>query len=654
MLSLKIVRSPYASARILKIEGDAITGSDLRVNLSTVGEGAWGGERVNVPYPALASQYVSYEGQPVAAVLADDQYKAEDKLDEISVDYDALKPLIDPEDAFSFEPIHPSTKSNVVSEVELGRDFQIDSPLVLEDQLINERISANPIEPRALVAYFDGTKLTVWASTQSVHTWKQGIVGAMKLPKESVRVLEMDAGGAFGTKSGLYPEYVIACYASMKTKRAVKWIETRSEHLMVSSHGRGARGKMKIYADRTGHVAGLKAEILVDNGAFAGAGASAPQWIGHQISGPYAIEKIFVKGDSVFTNKVPLGPYRGAGRPEAAFFYERMMDLVADELHLDPVEVRLRNSSDKQFVSPLGLKLEPFQPFLKSALDELGYYERIKSQTNIGFSTFILFSAVPPGESARISISQGKVRVWMGGSDTGQDFETIAQRLVSEELGIPESVISLEKGDTDQLDRGIGSWGSRTAIIGGAALKEAAGKIREKARKDLGKYTANELLNHEFDVTVFHSEMQPVISFGANLARASMDKETGSARVEECIAYYDAGRLVNQFMAESQSMGGTAQGIGQVLYEEAKYTKEEGQLITDTIDDAGVPNASSIPGLVIKFMKHPQSPNEPIKGVGEASTTGVPAAVIRALEKAIGKRLRKTPLGAEEILLLTR
>lgn len=657
MLHLKILRSSLARARIVKIESsDSITASEFNANLASVGEGAWTGERIPVPFPALASDYVSYVGQPVAAVLGKDQYEAEDMLDEINVDYETLKPLIDPEDAFGFEPIHPGIKSNVISRAEQGHDFEDnDAQLIVEEELANRRIAPNPMEPRGLVAYYDGSKLTVWASTQSVHTWKQGILGVTKLSQNSVRIIEMDTGGAFGTKSGLYPEYAIACYASMKTKKPVKWIETRSEDLLATSHGRGARGRIKVYADRDGHLRGLKANLLVDNGAFvAGLGAFSIRWIGMQITGPYTLGNVYVTGASVFTNKVPLGPYRGAGRPEAAFLYERMMDLIADELHLDPVEVRLRNVSLKPLVSPFGLKLDPFEPFLKSAVKELSYYER-KSSSNIGFSCFILLSAVPPGESARILVASGEVKVWLGGSSGGQDHEKIAQTIVSEELGISPSLIKLQRGDTEQLDQGVGTWGSRTALIAGATLVEACTKLKEKAREELGKnFTPDAILKHGFDITVFHRENDPVITFGANLAKVSLDKETGVARVEDCVAYYDAGRILNPYMAESQSIGGTAQAIGQVLYEEARYNKDDGQMLTGTIEDAGVPSASLIPNMTIQFAKHPSKLGEPIKGVGEGSATGMPPAIIRALEKQVGRRLDKTPLRPEEILALVQ
>ncbi len=651
MLHLKIVRSPFARARILKVEG-GINGSELKANLASVGEGSWGGGAVSVPYPVLASDYVSYVGQPVAAVLADDRYKAEDLMEEINVDYDAMRSLVNPEDAFDFEPIHPGSKSNIISKVELGEDFQIDAPVVLEDTLVNSRISPNPIEPRGLVASYDGSKLTVWASTQSIHSWKDGITGVTKLPPESVRIIQMDTGGAFGTKSGLYPEYAIACYATMKMKRPVKWIETRSEHLLATSHGRGARGRIKVYADTQGHVSGLKADLLIDNGAFAtGIGGFMSSWIGFQLTGPYAIDKIFVTGASVFTNKVPLGPYRGAGRPEAAFFYERTMDHLADELHIDPVEVRLRNVSAKPFTSSLGLSIEPFEPFLRSAIKELGYSNASKSETNSGFSCFILVSSIAPGESARISVGEGTVRVWMGGSQGGQDHETIARDLVSQELGIPPSVIRLERGDTEQLDQGAGTWGSRSAVVGGAALIEASKKIREQARAELGNFTTEELLKHNFDVTVFHDDSEPVVSFGANLAKVSVDRETGMASLNECVAYYDAGRVLNPFMAEGQSTGGTVQGIGQVLWEEAMYDKD-GQLIVGTMEDAGIPSASLIGRITIQLVEHASELGYPIKGIGEAATTGVPPAVIRALEKNLGSRLCRTPVRAEEILAL--
>ena len=648
MLHLKMVRSPFARARILSVNG-GITGSEFKANLAAVGEGAWGGASVSVPYPALASGYVSYVGQPVAAVLADDPYQAEDMVDEVNVEYDSLKALVDPEDALDFEPIHPNTKWNLVNRARLGQEFEEDAPVVLEDELLNERIIPNPIEPRGLVAHYDGSKLTVWASTQSVHSWKSGLCAALQLPRERVRVVEMDTGGAFGCKSALYPEYAVACYASMKTGRPVKWTETRSEHLQATSQGRGARGRMKVYAERSGRVLGLKADVLVDSGAFAlGVGGMSARFIGLQLTGPYAIGHALVDATSVFTNKVPLGPYRGAGRPEAAFFVERMMDLLADELKLDPVEVRLRNASPEPFVSPLGLKVDPFQPFLRSAAEKLGYAGRDRSGA-YGFSSFILMSAVQPGESSRVAVKDGKVRVWIGSSPGGQDQETIAKVILSEELGIPGSVIELERGDTDQLDQGIGTWGSRSAIVLRDALVEAAAKIREQATAALGGYSPARLLENEFDVTVFHREGDQENSFGAYLVRASLS-DAGEARVEECAAFHDVGRAINPQMIESQIVGGCAQGIGQVLFENVKYN-EDGQQLVGTIADAGLILAPSMPHVAATLSEEESGPlsRRRVKGVGEGPTVGVPPALVRALENALGRRLRRTPLAPEQL-----
>jgi carbon-monoxide dehydrogenase large subunit len=645
MLHLAIVRSPHARARLLKVAG-GINASELKANLASVGEGASQGP--GAAQPVLASDYVNYVGQPVAAVLGEDPYRAEDLMDEVDVEYDPLKPVIEPEEALVSAPIHAGTNSNILVNFQLGKEFDLhDAPMVLEDTLLNRRISPNPIEPRGLVARYDGSRLTVWASTQSVHAWKEGLCDSLSLDPSSVRVIQMDTGGAFGSKGGIYPEYVIACYASMKTRRPVKWIETRMEHLMATHQGRGARAKMKIYADRTGKVLGLKADLLIDAGSYApGMGMMAPRWIGFQITGPYAISNVFVDAKAVYTNKVPLGPYRGAGRPEAAMFHERMMDLLADELKMDPVEIRLRNASAEPFVSPLGLKIDPFKPFLESAIRELRYNDRREGES-VGFSCFVLMPAVQPGESARLAIKHGRVKVWMGGSSHGQGHDVFARILVSEELGITQSVIDVEKADTDELDDGVGTWGSRTAVVGGAALVEASRKIKDEATAKLGKYSPEELLRHEFDVTVFHSQHEQLNAFGANLVTAILD-ESGDIRLKKCMAYYDVGRPLNPTMIESQIIGGSAQGIGQVLSEEVKYD-EEGQLLTATIADAGILTALTMPAVEIKLANIPSPLPHGAKGVGESPTMGVPPAALRAIEKILGKRLRETPIPIESL-----
>ena len=645
MLHMSVVRSPYARARLRKVEG-GINGSDVKASLEAVGEG--GSETSGVPHPILAMDYVNYVGQPVAAVLGEDPYDAEDKMDEVDVDYKLLEAVLDPEESLTGSPIHPGTTSNVAATFQFGKPFSLpDAEVVVEDALLNRRISPNPLEPRGIVAHFDGSKLTIYASTQSVHTWKEGLCASLRLSPSSVRVIQLDTGGGFGSKGGIYPEYVVASYASMKTRRPVKWIETRMEHLMSANQGRGARARIKLHANRDGEVLGLSADLLIDAGGYAaGMGTMSPRWIGFQITGPYAIQNVFVDAKAVYTNKVPLGPYRGAGRPEAAMFIERMMDLLADDLGIDPVEVRIRNASTDSFVSPLGLKLDPFKPFLESAIKELGYYDK-REDEGVGFSSFVLIPAAQPGESARIVINQGRVKVWMGGCSHGQSHDVLAKIIVSEELGIPQNIIDFERPDTDELDEGVGSWGSRTTVAGGAALVEASRKIKDEARRKFGNYSPEQLLQHEFDATTFREQKEQVNAFGANLVTAFLD-ENKTVRLRECRAYYDVGRPFNLAMIESQIIGGTAQGIGQVLSEEAKYDPE-GQLLTLTLSDAGVQHASEMPSVRMTLAQNPSNLPHGAKGVGESPTMGVPPAAMRAIEKIVGKRLRETPIPIESL-----
>lgn len=647
MLHLAVVRSHYGRARLLKVSG-GINSSELKARLSSVGEG--GSEGSGVAQPVLASGYVNYVGEPIAAVLGEDPYLAEDKMDEVEVEYETLKAVVDPEQALVSLPIHAGTSSNVFSSFQLGKQFHLDSaPVVTEDTLLNRRISPNPLEPRGLVADYDGSLLTVWASTQSVHAWKEGLCESLGLDPKSVRIIQMDTGGAFGSKGGIYPEYVIACYAAMKMKRPVKWIETRMEHEMATNQGRGARAKMRLHADRTGRVQGLVVELLIDGGAYAlGMGTMSPRWIGFQITGPYAIPHVFVDAKAVYTNKVPLGPYRGAGRPEAAMFIERMMDLLADELKIDPVEVRLRNASPEPFTSPFGVKLDPFKPFLESAITQLGYHDK-RAGESVGFSCFVLIPAVQPGESARIAVKGGRVKVWLGTSTHGQAHDVWARMLVSEELNIPQSVIDFEKSDTAELDEGVGSWGSRSTVVAGAALIEAARKIKADATARLGKYSSTEMLNQDLDATVFRSQKEQVNAFGANLVTAQLD-ESGNIRLKKCVAYYDVGRQLNPGMIESQIIGGTAQGLGQVLTEEIKYN-DEGQLLTATIADAGILSASIMPPVEVKLATNPSPLPHGAKGVGESPTMGIPPAAVRAIEKLVGRRLRETPIPIEITML---
>ena len=516
MIHLKIVRSRYARAILRSVKG-GLTHAEVDELMSAVGEGGEGGMGA-VAYPVLASDRVNYVGQPIAAVTGRTAAEAEDLLDSVDVEYEPLKAISDPEEALVGEPIHPGTTSNVAGKGTVGAAFDDPAvPVVLEETLRNERIVPNPLEPRGAVVLWDGRRLTVYASTQSVPSWQEGFMESLHLPKEAVHVIQVDTGGAFGSKGGIYPEYIVAAHIAMRNKnRAVRWIETRYEHLQTTEQGRGARAKVKLFADRDGKVHGLRGDLLVDGGAYSvGMADWTPRWIGMQMTGPYRIPRAHVTGRVVITNKVPLGPYRGAGRPEAAFFTERMMDFLADEIGMDPVDVRLANATDESFKSPTGLDVPPYRSFLEDAIRELDYRSRV-ADGHTGFSNFVLVPAARGGEGARIQIQDGRIQVWMGGNPHGQGHEVLVRRLVSQELGVPQDVVDLQPSDTDALPRGVGSWGSRTAIVGGGAVVQAARKIKAKAAL-AGGDSPKKLLEGRYDETVFYKPGGSFNSLGANV-----------------------------------------------------------------------------------------------------------------------------------------
>lgn len=648
MLHMAVARSRYGRAVVNSVKG-GITGKELRAYMSSVGEGTRRGMRSTNIEPVLAQGRVNYAGQPIAIVLGRDSYSAEDMLEEVDVEYTPLRPMMTIDEALAGEPIHKGTKSNVLASGDMGSSLAgIRADVSLEGTFDIARVMPNPMETRGLVASYDGKRLTVWISTQSVFSIREGLCESLGLDKNMVRVVQADTGGAFGVKGGMYPEYVAAAYASMKLKKPVKWIETRREHLMASNPGRGARGTMTVLARRNGRVLGIEGRVVVDAGAYGGGmGEFSAPFIAMQLTGPYAIERACAHTMAVMTNKPPHGPYRGAGRPEAAFFMERMMDMLADKLGIDQAELRLKNTSSKPFKSQLGLSIGPARGFFNEALAKLRYREAARiGRPGIGF--FVLVPAVQPGESARLSVSGGRIEAWLGGNSHGQGHEQFTKRLVSEELGVDPGLIQLNNGDTDAMKGGVGSWGSRSAVVGGAALVAASRKLMDEVARKAGKYSADALLAGEYDVYVFEPQNGQNNSFGANLATAEVD-DYGLVRVKECAAYYDVGRALNPGMVVGQIVGGMAQGVGQALYEELLYDKE-GALVTRSIADAGVPVAKDMPSFSVGFAEHRSRLPHGAKGLGEAPTIGTLVAIARAVERVTGVRITSTPIKPELLI----
>ncbi len=645
-LYMAVVRSPYARAKLIKVKG-GISAADFDAKLASVGEGAQGRDSNPAAHPIFAKGFVNYVGQPVAAVFDEDRYKAEDQLESVDVDYEPLQPVVSPEAAIDFEPIHEGMKSNIISDRYLGKDFADGAEIVLEDRLENHRIATNAIETRGILADFTEGRLIVHVSTQSVFSIKRGLAGTLGLPEEKIRVIQADTGGGFGLKGGLQPEHVIAAYAAMKYKRPVKWIETRIEHLMAANQGRGAIGKMRLYANNSGKILGIKGTIIVDAGAYAeGLAGFAPGFIAHQLTEQYGIKNGYVRAMSVLTNKAPYGPYRGAGRPEAAFFMERMVDMLADRLGMDDAEIRLLNSTDKPFTSPFGMHIEASKPFMEKALEALDYRKMKKSKAGIGF--FVLVPGAAPGEGVRLAVKDKKLHVWLGSNQHGQGHDFFIKKLVKEELGIGENEMVIEVPDTDNIRSGIGTWGSRSAMVGGSALVDAARHIKDEVKRKNGKYSKALLLHGNYDYFEFYKFDGEINSFGANLAVAGIGP-VNEVRALEVRAFYDVGRALSKEMVKAQIEGGMIQGAGQFIGEGVIYD-ENGQLLTASISNAGVMRATKAPKCVVKIIENPSDLPDKAKGLGEAPTIGTPIALIRSLEHISGKRFSTTPVRPEDLI----
>jgi len=635
ILYMEVVRSRVARGRLIRVSG-GITSSELRAYLDPPGAA--------VRQPVLAEGYVSYYGQPVAVVYAPDAYTARDLADSVDVEVEPEDPVVDVDAAIDSPPIHPGLANNVAGEVELGNGVQ-GGDVIVEDVLEMERVVPNPLEPRGVLAWYTGGILNVWASTQSVYTWRSGISRALGIPEDSVRVMQVDTGGAFGSKSAVYPEYVAAAYISMRTGMPVKWVESRDEHLAAARPGRGARARIALHASRDGRVRGIDAELTVDVGAYADALASrSPGWIAMQLTGPYAIGSARVRGMAVYTNKAPLGPYRGAGRPEAAFFIERMMDLLADRIGMDPVDLRLANLPSGRFTSPLGLTVDPSRGFFEEGLRRIGYRDAAARGSRVGVSFAILIPAVYGGEGARISVDRGEVRVWLGGTDQGQWHSEMARGILGRVLGVPRDRIRLMCGDTAELGNGVGTWGSRSAITAGQALTRAAEEIREMAARD-GRRTPEEILEGTYSAEVMEDvDLDPsMISFLLTAAEAEL-RGGVEPRIRRVIAYYDVGEALSPRSIRGQIIGGLAQASSEVLFEAQTYD-ELGVPVADRITTAGVPHSVDVPAFDVHVASSGRSAApHGAKGVGEAGTVGGPPAMARAVELVIGRRVNALPV----------
>jgi len=709
-----IVRSPYAHARIRSVNiGKAkaapgvvavLTGQDLRGAIGPVPCAAQIPDMKSAPRPVLAFDKVRFVGEPVAVVVATDRYAAHDAVDLVEVDYEPLTPVVNPEKSLAkgATVLHEQFKDNLAYRWELeGGDLKKafkQADKVIHQRLINQRLIPVSMEPRGVVAeYRPGEKqLTIWSSTQIPHLMKTQVAVMLGVPESSVRVIAPEVGGGFGSKLNVYPEEALVGYFSMHLGKPVKWIESRRENFLATIHGRDQIDDVEVAIKRDGTVLGLRCKIIADLGAYYQLLTPLiPTLTGLMISGCYKIPAVRVEITGVFTNKMATDAYRGAGRPEATYLIERVMDLVAAELKKDPVEIRRKNFPQPKefpFTTPTGLIYDSadYQKTLDRALKNANYAKLRKDQVRqrkqgrhigIGLSTYVEIcgmgpsSAMPAGgwESATVRVEPtGKVTVLTGSSPHGQGQETSFAQMGADVLGLEPDDVQVVHGDTAVVPYGIGTFGSRATAVGGTAVYKSLVKLRDKmaliAGHVLGEdpqklvfrdkkifskagkksinfgeavaaaYVAKTLppgVEPGLEATTFFEPSNFTYPFGAHVCAVEVDGETGDVRLEKYVAVDDCGNVLNPMLVDGQVVGGIVQAVGQALLEEAVYD-DQGQLITGELMDYAIPRASDIPWMETARTVTP-SPVNPlgVKGVGEAGTIGATPALANAVADAL-------------------
>ena len=706
MLHLVVVRSPHAHARIREIRVEAaravpgvvrvLTARDLEGRLGGYGLAGVEGTHVEpVPHPVLAGDRVRYVGEPVAAVVAETRAAAEDAAGLVEVDYELLPAVTDPEAALAGEVrLHDSVPDNVLFRWE-RKGGDPDGEFARAERVVRQkfripRLAAVPMETRGAVAAYDpGTDvLTVWSSAQGTHRPREQLSRILRRPEERVRFVVPDVGGAFGSKFGVSPETVLVAWAALELGRPVKWVEDRRENLLASYQGRGMVAEVEV-AVRAGRMTAVRARLLADSGAYLYPSTPIPPVnTAMLMTGAYAIAHAHVVLLGVATNKVPTGPYRGAGRPEAAYLVERAVELVARELGEDPLEFRLRHLVPPEafpYRNALGWVYDSGDyPRALRRLRELLEYDRWRAEQaqaradgrllGIGVAVYVERAASQLWESAAVVVEPtGRVVVRTGSVPHGQGHETTFAQIAADLLQVHPDEVVVQYGDTNLLGRSIGTFGSRSTTLGGSAIVVAAEKIREKVRRiaahlleaspedlvwedgSLGvrgvperKVTWREVASAAYqphqlppglemglEEVGYFAVPRPVFPYGAYGAVVEVDPETGDVKVLKLVAVDDAGRIVNPLLAEGQISGSVVQAVGQVFREAFEYDAA-GQPLTATLAEYGMPRAVDAPSLVSEFLETP-SPLNPLgaKGLGEAGTIGAPPALANAVLDAL-------------------
>ena len=622
-------------------------------------------------HPPLLAERALYVGQAVAMVVADSRYAAEDAAELVLVDYEPLEPVatLDQALAAGAPVVHDGWDDNVAVRfvVEKGDAAAAirDAAVVVRERFEVQRQAPLPIETRGALAVHDPESgaLTLWSSTQNSHPLRRAVSRVSGLPIDSVRVVAPDVGGGFGGKGVLYPEDLLVALGAIRLARPLKWVEDRLEHMQSAIHAREQVHELELGLDEEGRIVALRDHILVDTGAYNPLGLVIPYNTIAHLMGPYRVESFEARAEGIITTKVPTAPYRGAGRPEAVFAVERALDIGARRLGIDPLELRLRNlvrpdemPYDAGILYRDGVPLvldDGAYPELVQRAAELVGWDRVDREDEAGrligrgLAFYIEGTGIGPFEGARVELrADGRVEVRTGACSSGQGHQTVFAQVCADALGVDPDVVDVTGGDTEGLEKGWGTVASRSAVVAGNAVAEAAGRVR--ARLQAGE--AAPLVE-----TVYFEPPTVTWSAGAHAAVVAVDEETGEVEILRYAAVHDCGREINPLIVEGQVRGGIAQGIGGALLEEIRYD-EDGQLLTGTLADYLLPTAADVPEVLLESHETP-SPLNPLglRGVGEGGAIAPPAVLANAVEDALAERgavVRRTPLTPESVRTL--
>lgn len=728
MLHVALVRSPYAHADVGAIDAApalaipgvvaVITGRDLLdrcdpMPLASSGEGGGsGGVRHGRVRYVLAPDRVRHAGEAVAAVLAESLEAAVDGVAAVEVDWQPLPAVADmlraaaPDSPVIFAGMEHNIDHRRRREKGDAAAAFAAAHRVVRQRMVNQRLLGLPMEGRAVAAAPDfAGGVTLWTSTQTPHQVRSEIARVVRIDENTLRVIAPDVGGGFGVKIGSYPEEALLAALAIDLGRPLRWVESRLEHVLTTTHGRAQITDLEAAVEADGTVTALRMRVTADLGAYPLA-PGLPDLTTAMATGVYHIPNIDLETCCVYTNTTPVAAYRGAGRPEAAYYIERMMDLIAAELGMDPAEVRRKNFIPPDafpYKTPTNLIYDSgeYDRALRKALEVAGY-ERLREEQRarrergegpllgIGIACYVEMCGFGPYESAQIKVEpSGTVTITSGVSPHGQGIGTTFAQIVADQLGADFAKIVFKHSDTAITPMGVGTMGSRSLAVGGGALMRAAAKVREKAIQiaahmleanaadvelqdgtyrvrgmpeggltlaQIAKRAYTSKLPADIDSGLeaidYFRPAELIYPFGAHVAVVEVDPETGAVRIRDYISVDDCGPRISPMIVAGQVHGGLAQGIAQALLEEVVYD-ESGQILSGSLMDYAIPRADLFPAFTLDKTETP-TPLNPLgaKGIGEAATIGSTPAIANAVADALshlGVRHIDIPLRSEKV-----